>query len=88
MSKAKAEKLKQIALDKGFEVIDTPRDGDCMYHALSHQLNLIMRGISSVSYKELRGTIADYVEKVSSSYSVIIYICFPPYNMPFALRGM
>lgn len=68
MSKGKAEKLKQIALDKGFEVVDNPGDGDCMYHALSHQLNL--EGISCVSYKELRATIADYVEQVSCSYSV------------------
>ena len=52
--------LKKIASEKGFIISDNQGGGDCMFHALSEQLNLV-KGID-ISHKELRKTIVRYLK--------------------------
>ena len=46
------ENLQKIASDKGFSVCDNPGSGNCMFHALSEQLQSV-KGVE-ISEKELR----------------------------------
>ena len=47
--------LKRIASDKGFVISDNHGGGNCMFHALSEQLDFV-KGIQ-ISHEELRQTI-------------------------------
>ena len=53
--------LKKIALNKGFVISDNEGSGNCMFHALSEQLNLV-KGIK-ISHGELRQSIVQYLRK-------------------------
>jgi len=53
--------LKKIASDKGFVISDSEGSGNCMFHALSEQLNLV-KGIK-ISHGELRQSIVQYLRK-------------------------
>ena len=53
--------LEKIALDKGFVISDNEGSGNCMFYALSEQLNLV-KGIK-ISHGELRQSIVQYLRK-------------------------
>jgi len=53
--------LERIASDKGFVISDNEGSGNCMFYALSEQLNLV-KGIK-ISHGELRQSIVEYLRK-------------------------
>ena len=53
--------LEKIALDKGLVISDNEGSGNCMFYALSEQLNLV-KGIK-ISHRELRQSIVQYLRK-------------------------
>ena len=50
-----SQALKRTALEKGFAISDNQGEGNCMFFALSEQLDLIQD--IQMSHDELRGTI-------------------------------
>ena len=52
--------LRRIALEKGFVISDNQGDGNCMFFALSEQLDHI-KGIK-ISHEELRRTVVKYLK--------------------------
>jgi len=54
-------RLERIASDKGFVISDNEGSGNCMFHALSEQLNL-MKGVT-ISHEKLRHSIVQYLRK-------------------------
>ena len=85
-----SEALKKTALVKGFTISDNQGRGNCMFFALSEQLDLI-KGIK-ISHDELRRTIVQHLREnpklVSALSSFIIfrvdifavYACGPSHN--------
>ncbi|PFX12537.1 OTU domain-containing protein, partial [Stylophora pistillata] len=53
--------LKKIALDKGFRIVDNEGSGNCMFFALSDQLEITM-GIK-IKHDELRQILVQYLRK-------------------------
>ena len=51
--------LEKIASGKGFVISENEGSGNCMFYALSEQLNLV-RGIK-ISHRELRQSIVQYL---------------------------
>ena len=52
-----SEDLQKIASDKGFSICENPGSGNCMFHALSEQLQSV-NGIE-ISVTELRKTLVE-----------------------------
>ena len=61
--------LKRIALEKGFVISDNQGDGNCMFFALSEQLEHI-KGIK-ISHDELRRTVVQYLKDNPRLVSVL-----------------
>ena len=61
--------LEKIASDKGFVISDNEGSGNCMFHALSEQLNLV-KGIK-ISHGELRRSIVQYLRKNPKLVSLV-----------------
>ena len=92
--------LEKIASDKGFVISDNEGSGNCMFYALSEQLNLV-KGIK-ISHGELRQSIVQYLRKnpelVSLDFFVmhvlvkIIFmwfdLCVPHYQTPAIRLGI
>ena len=55
-----SDELKNIALNKGFIVSDNQGLGNCMFYALSEQLDLV-KGIR-ISHEKLRQTIVQFLK--------------------------
>ena len=55
------EELRQIAANKGFEVFDNLGRGNCMFYALSDQLEKV-KGIQ-ISHKQLRTDLVQFLEE-------------------------
>ena len=53
--------LRTIAANKGFFVSDNQASGNCLFHALSEQLQSV-KGIQ-ISHKELRKTLVQFLEE-------------------------
>ena len=53
--------LRTIATNKGFFVSDNQASGNCLFHALSEQLQSV-KGIQ-ISHKELRKTLVQFLEE-------------------------
>ncbi|XP_078384359.1 OTU domain-containing protein DDB_G0284757-like [Oculina patagonica] len=53
--------LRKIASDRGFLISDNQGSGDCMFYALSEQLDLVKR--IQISHQELRQTVVQYLNK-------------------------
>ena len=53
--------LKKIASDKGFRIVDNEGSGNCMFYALSDQLEIAL-GIK-IKHGELRQILAQYLRK-------------------------
>ena len=54
-------RLERIASDKGLVISDNEGSGNCMFHALSEQLNLV-KGMT-ISHEKLRHSIVQYLRK-------------------------
>ena len=89
--------LEQIALDKGFRVVNNQGQGNCMFHALSDQLKLVMR--ISVSHEQLRHAAVDYLGSDEAAALVSCFFCYYLHVFPIlmyqqdnsashAIRGM
>ena len=61
--------LEKIASDKGFVISDNEGSGNCMFHAVSEQLNLV-KGIK-ISHGELRQSIVQYLRKNPKLVSLV-----------------
>ena len=64
--------LKKIASDKGFVISDNQGSGNCMFHALSEQLEFV-KGIK-ISHKELRQSVVQYLRKNPQTVSLSVEI--------------
>lgn len=68
LAKAKvteAGKLAKVLKERGLKIIDIPSDGDCMYKAIGHQLEL--HG-TQVTVKSLRCQTSDHLRKNRDDY--------------------
>jgi len=63
--------LEKIASGKGFVISDNEGSGNCMFYALSEQLNLV-KGIK-ISHGKLRQTIVQYLLKNPSLVSLVFH---------------
>ena len=66
--------LEKIASDKGFVISDNEGSGNCMFYALSEQLNFV-KGIK-ISHGELRQSIVQYLRKNPKLVSLVYFILF------------
>ena len=53
--------LKEIASDKGFRIVNNEGSGNCMFYALSDQLEIAMR--IKIKHDELRQILVQYLRK-------------------------
>ena len=53
--------LQKTAADRGFVICDNPASGNCMFYALSQQLQSV-KGIN-ISHRELRKDLVQFLEK-------------------------
>ena len=67
--------LEKIASDKGFVISDNEGSGNCMFYALSEQLNLV-KGIK-ISHGELRQSIVQYLRKNPRLVGLMFYFVGP-----------
>ena len=67
--------LEKIASDKGFVISDNEGSGNCMFYALSEQLNLV-KGIK-ISHGELRQSIVQYLRNNPKLVSLVFYFLEP-----------
>ena len=65
--------LERIASDKGFVISDNEGSGNCLFHALSEQLNLV-KGIK-ISHGELRKSIVQYLRENPKLVSLVFFFC-------------
>ena len=63
--------LEKIASDKGFVISDNEGSGNCMFYALSEQLNFV-KGIK-ISHGKLRQSIVQYLRKNPKLVSLEFY---------------
>ena len=66
-------KLKTLALQNGFAIYDVPYDGNCMFSAISHQLQT--SDVCNVDSSELRQMVASHMEANAASYRG--FVCQP-----------
>ena len=62
--------LKKIASHKGFLISENQGSGNCMFFALSEQLDLVKR--IRISHKELRQSIVQYLRKNPQMVSLVL----------------
>ena len=65
--------LEKIASDKGFVISDNEGSGNCMFYALSEQLNLL-KGIK-IPHGELRRSIVQYLRDNPKLVSLVFFFC-------------
>ena len=81
--------LRKIASDKGFEVVKNAGEGNCVFHALCHQLKY--RKHLEISHQELRKDLVKYLHEhpklvsVNKEEKIIMSIMFmiKPYMADF-----
>ena len=66
-------KMEKLALHNGFAIYDVPYDGDCMFSAISHQLQT--SDVCNVDSSELRQMIASHMEANAALYCG--FVCQP-----------
>ena len=71
--------LEKIASDKGFGISDNEGSGNCMFHALSEQLNLV-KGIK-ISHGELRQSIVLYLRNNPTLVNLEFYFVALGWNI-------
>ena len=62
--------LKRTALEKGFAISDNQGEGNCMFFALSEQLDLV-KGIQ-ISHDELRRTVVQHLQENPRLVSILL----------------
>ena len=67
-----SQALKRIALEKGFAISDNQGEGNCMFFALSEQLDLI-KGIQ-MSHDELRRNIVQHLRENPRLVSTLLFL--------------
>ena len=67
------QKLKKLAFQNGFTIFDVPYDGNCMFSAISHQLQT--SNICSIDSSELRQMVASHMEANAALYRG--FVCQP-----------
>ena len=67
------QKLKKLAFQNGFTIYDVPYDGNCMFSAISHQLQT--SNVCDVDSSELRQMVASHMEANAASYRG--FVCQP-----------
>ena len=65
-----SQALKRTALEKGFAISDNQGEGNCMFFALSEQLDLI-KGIQ-MSHDELRRTVVQHLRENPRLVSILL----------------
>ena len=63
--------LKRVALEKGFEISDNHGEGNCMFLALTEQLDLV-KGVR-ICHVELRRTVVQYLKDNPKLVSGLIF---------------
>ena len=81
--------LEKIASDKGFVISDNEGSGNCMFYALSEQLNFV-KGIK-ISHGELRQSIVQYLRKNPKLVSLVYFChayskCGPKLDIQFCVQ--
>ena len=71
--------LEKIASDKGFIISDNEGSGNCMFYALSEQLNLV-KGIQ-ISHAELRQRLVQYLKHNPTLVSWCFYSDYPYHSI-------
>ena len=66
-------KLKKMAFQNGFTIYDVPYDGNCMFSAISHQLQT--SDVCNVDSSELRQMVASHMEANAALYRG--FVCQP-----------
>ena len=64
--------LEKIVSEKGFVISDNEGSGNCMFYALSEQLNFV-KGIK-ISHRELRQSIVQYLRKNPKRVSLEFFV--------------
>ena len=72
------EEMRKIASDKGFRISDNEGSGNCMFYALSEQLDLV-KGIQ-ISHKALRQHIVQFLEENPTLVSLTSEFGFAKYG--------
>ena len=67
------QKLKSLALQNGFTIFGVPYDGNCMFSAISHQLQT--SDVCNVDSSELRQMVASHMEANAALYRG--FVCQP-----------
>ena len=62
------QKLRCLASERGFVINDVPADGDCLFSAISVQLESI--GIQKVESRDVRSAVAHYMEQNPKDYII------------------
>ena len=77
--------LKKIASDKGFRIVDNEGSGNCMFFALSDQLEITM-GIK-IKHDELRQILVQYLKKNPKlvSWCLTLYVTTITLGAPWTL---
>ena len=65
-----SQALKRTTLEKGFAISDNQGEGNCMFFALSEQLDLI-KGIQ-ISHDELRRTVVQHLRENPRLVSILL----------------
>ena len=65
--------LKKIASDKGFRIVDNEGSGNCMFYALSDQLEIAMR--IKIKPDELRQILVQYLRKNPKLVCCCLTLC-------------
>ena len=77
-AKIDSSNMERIAVERGFKVSDNPGSGDCMFYALSEQLQRVRR--IRIPHDELRKNLVQFLKnnpnKVSYSIAPFIYKLF------------
>ena len=69
-----SENLKRMALENGLVISDNQGKGNCMFFALSEQLDHV-KGIK-VSHSKLRGTIVQYLRNNPTLVSLFVLVTY------------
>ena len=69
-----SENLKSMALENGLVISDNQGKGNCMFFALSEQLDHV-KGIK-VSHSKLRGTIVQYLKDTPTLVSLFVLVTY------------
>ena len=74
-----SENLKRMALENGLVISDNQGKGNCMFFALSEQLDHV-KGIK-LSHSQLRGTIVQYLKDNPTLVSLFVLVTYSVFSV-------